>query len=192
MIYVILGPSGCGKGTQAKLLGQKFGLPVISSGEFLRRRAEQGDPLALQAKVYADRGDWPPFGIITRLIESELESIDFKKGFVLDGTPRTIEQAPWLDEFLKAHQAEVSKAIHLETSLSQSHKRIEARVLEDTLRGHARSDESEDAINERFESYLETIQPIKEYYESQGKLVLVNNEQSISGVHGEICHKLGL
>ena len=192
MIFIILGPSGCGKGTQARLLSQKLGIPAISTGELIRTQAAAGSQSALKAKEYADRGVWPPDQLIEDILVSILPSLNFVNGLILDGSPRTVAQAQWLDVILDQRGVSIDRVIHLETTLDQSLMRIKARVCEEIKTGHVRSDETEEAIKERFESYVDTIQPIKEYYENQGKLILVNNEQPIEDVHREICQKLNL
>jgi adenylate kinase len=192
MIFIMLGPSGCGKGTQARVLAEKIGSPVVSSGEFLRRLAIAGDPRAIKAKEFVDRGEWPPFEIITGIVKSELDAMDLNKGLVMDGTPRTVDQVPWLDEYFRSRDFEITKVIHLETTLEESLRRIKGRVADDTKVGGVRSDDTDEAIEARFNSYTTTIQPIKDYYQKQGKLILINNEQSVEAVHHEICQKLGL
>lgn len=192
MIYIILGPSGCGKGTQARLLSQKLNIPAISTGELIRSGAISRVPEALTAKEYADKGVWPPDSLVEAILSQALLKMDITKGLILDGSPRTVAQAKWLDGLFMSHGLSVSQAIHLETTLAESLKRIKGRISQEVRVGNLRSDETEEAIKERFESYNETIQPIKEYYDKQGKLVLVNNEQPIEDVHREICRKLNL
>ncbi|MCL5003775.1 MAG: nucleoside monophosphate kinase [Patescibacteria group bacterium] len=192
MIYIVLGPSGCGKGTQAKLLAAKIDVPSFSTGELIREGADRGDSDALKAKEIADRGVWSPNEIVNKILSQALEETDLKKGFVLDGFPRNPEQAIWLDDFLSARDSGVSKVIHLETTLEESLRRIKGRIANDAKLGRVRSDETEEAIKGRFESYSKTIQPIKDYYQKQGKLVLVNNLQPIAAVQDEIRQKLGI
>lgn len=192
MIYIMLGPSGCGKGTQAKLLAVKIGVVSFSTGELIRRGAEAGNPEAVKAKEYADKGVWSPDEVVNKLLTNSLMQTDLKKGFVLDGFPRNPDQAVWLDEFLEGQNVAVQKAIHLETTLEESLKRIRGRIVDDAKLGKVRSDETEEIIKARFNSYLTTIQPIKDYYQKQGKLVLVNNQQPIEAVHAEVVRKLNL
>lgn len=192
MILVILGPSGCGKGTQARLLSKRLNIPTISTGELIRAQAAAGSIEALKAKEYADRGVWPPDELVESILTANLLKLDISKGIIFDGTPRTVAQAKWLDETLVFKDASVNKVIHLETTLAHSLARIKGRLLEEEKAGKVRSDETESAIKERFDSYAKTIQPIKEYYGAQGKLVLINNEQPIEAVHFEICQKLNL
>ena len=192
MIFVMLGPSGCGKGTQAALLAQKLSIPSFSTGGLIREEAASGNVDALKAKEYADRGIWPPDVLVEGIISKALLGSDVTKGFILDGSPRTVAQAKWLDQLLLGLNMSLGKAIHLETSLVQSLERMRGRISQEIKTGKVRSDETESAIKERFESYAGTIAPIKEYYGNQGKLILINNEQPIGNVHKEICRKLNL
>lgn len=192
MIYIMLGPSGCGKGTQAKLLAAKIGVVSFSTGELIRRGAEAGNPEAVKAKEYADRGVWSPDEVVNKLLVKVLEQTGLREGFVLDGFPRNPGQAVWLDEFLSGRGLAVDKVIHLETTLDESLKRIKGRIADDAKLGRVRSDETDELIEARFNSYLQTIQPIKDYYQKQSKLVLVNNQQPIEAVHVEVCQKLKL
>lgn len=190
MIFVILGPSGCGKGTQAKLLSQKLSIPTISTGDLIRTQAAAGSIEAVKAKEYADRGLWPPDQLVESIFTAALSKLDPSRGLILDGTPRTVEQAKWLDETLALKNVSVSKVIHLETTINRSLDRIKSRLNEEIRTGKVRSDETDSAIKERFDSYAKTIEPIKKYYDGQGKLILVNNEQPIEDVYREICQKL--
>lgn len=192
MVFIVLGPSGCGKGTQAKFLAARIGVPPLSTGELIRQGAAQGDQDALKAKEIADQGVWSPDELVNKILANALSHIDIQKGFVLDGFPRNQDQAGWFDELLSGMGVTVNKVVHLETTLEESLKRIKGRISDDAKLGKVRSDETNEAIKARFNSYLQTIQPIKDYYQKQGKLVLVNNEQPIEAVYHEICQKLNL
>src|SRR5512141_3424691 len=100
MRVIFLGPPGCGKGTQAKLLGERLGVPAVSTGDMLREAVRQGTPLGLRAKSIMDAGELVPDDVVIGLIRERIGSSDAREGFLLDGFPRTVEQARALDRLL--------------------------------------------------------------------------------------------
>ena len=103
MRVVLLGPPGAGKGTQALKLSEKLGIPQISTGDLFRKNISEGTPLGVEAKRYLDAGDLVPSELTNKLVEDRIEQPDAADGFILDGYPRSVEQARALDEMLKNH-----------------------------------------------------------------------------------------
>jgi adenylate kinase len=100
MRFVFLGLPGAGKGTQARVLSERLGIPQISTGDTLREAVQEGTPLGIQARIYMDRGEYVPDAVMVRLVDERLHEPDASKGFILDGFPRTVPQARALDEVL--------------------------------------------------------------------------------------------
>ncbi len=100
MRFVFLGLPGAGKGTQARVLSERLDIPQISTGDTLRDAVQQGTPLGIQARIYMDRGEYVPDGVMVRMVDERLHEPDASKGFILDGFPRTVPQARALDEVL--------------------------------------------------------------------------------------------
>src|SRR4051812_35726987 len=98
MIFALFGPPGSGKGTQAKVLVDKLGIPQLSTGDMLREAIKQGAPLGVQAKGFMDKGALVPDALMVGLIETRIQAQDCRKGFMLDGFPRTVAQAEALDK----------------------------------------------------------------------------------------------
>jgi adenylate kinase len=100
MRFVFLGLPGAGKGTQARVLSERLGIPQISTGDTLRDAVQEGTPLGIQARIYMDRGEYVPDGVMIAMVDERLHEADASKGFILDGFPRTVPQARALDEVL--------------------------------------------------------------------------------------------
>ena len=100
MHLVLVGPPGAGKGTQAHRLQDRFGLPLIATGDLFRANLQEGTPLGIQARIYMDRGEYVPDGVMVEMVDERLHEADASKGFILDGFPRTVPQARALDEVL--------------------------------------------------------------------------------------------
>src|SRR4029077_1568016 len=100
MRFVFLGLPGAGKGTQARVLGEHLGIPQLSTGDTLRGAVQQGTPLGIQARIYMDRGEYVPDGVMVEMVDERLHEADASKGVILDGFPRTGPQARALDELL--------------------------------------------------------------------------------------------
>jgi adenylate kinase len=152
---VLLGPPGAGKGTQAQKLSEKLGIPQISTGDLFRKNISEGTPLGVEAKRYLDAGDLVPSELTNKLVEDRIEDDDAAAGFILDGYPRSVQQAEALDEMLKNHNTKLD--VVLEFSVS------EAELLE-RLKSRGRADDTEEVIHNRMQVYRDETEPLLEYY----------------------------
>jgi adenylate kinase len=159
---VLLGPPGAGKGTQAQKLAEKLGIPQISTGELFRSNIENGTKLGLEAKRYLDAGDLVPSDLTNQLVDDRLDEADAANGFILDGYPRSLEQAKALHEMLERRGTDIDAV-------------VEFRVSEDELlhrlKGRGRADDTEDVIHNRMKVYRDETAPLLEYYSDELKTV---------------------
>lgn len=191
MILLILGPSGCGKGTQAKLLSERLHLPQIGTGDLLREAYEKRTPEGLQAEIYWRRGKWAPSKLVMSILKQRLDQLDCENGFILDGVPRDLDQVQMLENYLNQKHKVVTKVFHLETSDKTAVERIQHRIQTTKKIGEpVRMDETPMAIKQRLSEYHKNILPILNYYEKKGILERINNEGSIKEVQGEIWDRL--
>ena len=129
MYLILLGPPGTGKGTQAKRIAQHLGLAHIASGDLLREAAQQGSELGRRAKAYMERGELVPDELIIAMLEERIDQADAQQGVVLDGYPRTLQQALALDEALAGQGKAVDAALHLAASDDEIVRRLSGRWL---------------------------------------------------------------
>ncbi|MCG2686404.1 nucleoside monophosphate kinase [Candidatus Parcubacteria bacterium] len=191
MIISIIGPSGCGKGTQARRLSGKLGVPHISTGQLLRDVYEAGTPDGIAAEKYWGHGEWVSAELMFKILIPRLDKDDCRDGFILDGTPRKMSDIPLFESYLDGRGDRLDKVFHLDTSEATSLARIQKRVeLTKRRGGEVRDDETPTAIKERLEEYRETIQPVLDYFEKQGTLERINNERSIGEVFQDIVSHL--
>ena len=181
MRAVFLGPPGCGKGTQAKLLAERLGVPAISTGDMLRQAVRHGTPLGLRARAIMEAGDLVPDEIVIGLIRDRIAAPDARDGFLLDGFPRTIEQARALDALLDGNGTALDGVLNL---------LVPESVLLDRTLGRAsqegRSDDRPETIRERLRVYAEKTAPLVSFYERSGLLTHVDGLGSIEDVSGRI------
>ena len=166
MRVVLLGPPGAGKGTQAVKLSEKLGIPQISTGDLFRKNISEGTPLGVEAKRYLDAGDLVPSELTNKLVEDRIEQPDAVDGFILDGYPRSVEQAQALDEMLKNHNTKLDAVLEFAVS--------EQELLE-RLKSRGRADDTEEVIHNRMQVYRDETEPLLEYYSH-------NNLQSVNAV----------
>jgi adenylate kinase len=159
---VLLGPPGSGKGTQAEKLAEKLGIPQISTGELFRRNIENGTKLGLEAKRYLDAGDLVPSELTNQLVDDRLDDPDAAGGFILDGYPRSVEQAKALHEMLERRGTDIDAVVEFRVSQDELLQRLKAR---------GRADDTEDVILNRMKVYRDETAPLLEYYSSQLKTV---------------------
>jgi adenylate kinase len=159
---VLLGPPGAGKGTQAEKLAEKLGIPQISTGELFRRNIENGTKLGLEAKRYLDAGDLVPSELTNQLVDDRIDEPDAAGGFILDGYPRSVEQAKALHEMLERRGTDIDAVVEFRVSQDELLQRLKAR---------GRADDTEDVILNRMKVYREETAPLLEYYSSQLKTV---------------------
>lgn len=162
MRVVLLGPPGAGKGTQAEKLAEKLGIPHISTGELFRSNISEGTKLGVEAKRYLDAGDLVPSSLTNELVDDRLNHPDAANGFILDGYPRSVEQAKALHEMLERRGTDIDAV-------------VEFRVSEDELltrlTGRGRADDTEEVIRNRMKVYREETAPLLDYYSDELKTV---------------------
>jgi adenylate kinase len=159
---VLLGPPGAGKGTQAQRLSEKLGIPQISTGELFRRNIGNGTKLGLEAKRYLDAGDLVPSDLTNQLVDDRLSDADAANGFILDGYPRSLEQAKALHEMLERRGTGVDAVLEF---------RVSEEELFQRLKGRGRDDDTDDVILNRMKIYRDETAPLLEYYSSELKTV---------------------
>lgn len=191
MRIILLGPPGAGKGTQAKTITGELGIPHISTGDILRKAIEEKTPLGLKAKDYMDRGHLVPDDLIINLVRERIKREDCKKGFLLDGFPRTIPQAQALEEI-----SNVDKVIKIKIENDVAIERLSGRRtckrcgamyhiiylpskkegICDRCGGELiiREDDKKEAILKRLEVYREETRPLIEYYGKKGLLAIID------------------
>ena len=180
MRVVLLGPPGAGKGTQAQKLAEKLGIPQISTGELFRHNIDNGTKLGLEAKRYLDAGDLVPSDLTNQLVDDRLNSPDAANGFILDGYPRSLEQAKALHEMLERRGTDIDSVIEF---------RVSEDVLLERLKGRGRADDTDDVIINRMKVYRDATAPLLEYYRSQ--LKTVDAVGTMDEVFARALHALG-
>lgn len=186
MIFVILGPSGCGKGTQADLISKKYNLAHISTGDLLRREYEAGSELGIKAHEYWGKGNWSPTQLVEPILEKELSKYP-KGGFILEGWPRLSEQKEILEKFLEREGQRLTRVFYLDTPREIAFERIKGRVERAIKAGQkVRADDTTDIINERLDVYFNTVGPILDYYRVKGLLEVIDNRPPIDVVFNNI------
>jgi adenylate kinase len=178
---VLVGPPGAGKGTQAQKLSEKLGIPQISTGDLFRQNIGNGTPLGLEAKKYLDAGDLVPSELTNKLVEDRIEQRDAAEGFILDGYPRSVEQAKALDEMLKNHNTQLDAVVEFKVSEEELFKRLKAR---------GRDDDTEEVIHNRMQVYRDETYPLLEYY-SHNNLQTVDAVGSLDEVFARTLRALG-
>jgi adenylate kinase len=159
---VLLGPPGAGKGTQAQKLAEKLGIPHISTGELFRDNISKATELGLEAKKYLDSGDLVPATLTNRLVDDRLNDADAAEGFILDGFPRSVEQAEALKDMLAARNTKLDAVLEF---------RVSEQELLDRLKSRGRADDTEDVILNRMKVYRDETAPLLDYYQSELKTV---------------------
>lgn len=177
MRWILLGPPGSGKGTQAKKLADKHQAAHLSTGDILRAEVGGGTEFGRKAKGYMDSGDLVPDQLILDMIRRRLQAMGDKAEFILDGFPRNTAQADALARMLDDLGLTLDRVVLVEVSDSEIKKRLVGRA-----RLENRSDDSEDVIAHRLEVFRKQTEPLVAYYEGQGLLVRLNGEQSIDQV----------
>ena len=171
MRLILLGPPGAGKGTQAQRLVEKHGIVQLSTGDMLRAAVAAGTPVGLKAKSIMEAGQLVPDDVVVAIIADRIDQPDAKKGFVLDGFPRTVPQAEALDKLLAERGLKLDAVIELKVDQGILIKRIENRVAEMTARGEkVRADDKPEVLKGRLDAYRAQTAPLAGYYDAKGML----------------------
>jgi adenylate kinase len=170
---IFVGPPGAGKGTQSKFLADSHHIPHISTGDILRESVAAKTSLGVQAQGFMDRGELVPDQLVIDLIRERLGKPDAEKGWILDGFPRNVAQAEFLDVLLQEVHQNCDRVVNFD---------VPDEVLVVRMLSRGRKDDNEETIRRRLEVYREQTAPLIDYYESQQKLVTVNGDQSMDEV----------
>ncbi|WP_426418843.1 adenylate kinase [Bradyrhizobium genosp. A] len=191
MRIILLGPPGSGKGTQAQLLVQRYGIVQLSTGEMLRAAVAAGTPVGLKAKEIMASGGLVPDEIVVGIISDRIDQPDAKNGFILDGFPRTVPQAEALDELLKHKHLKLDAVIELRVNESALLSRVEARVAQMRERGEeVRVDDTPEVLTKRLASYRSQTEPLIHYYSERRKLSTIDGMMAIDEVTRAIHRQL--
>jgi adenylate kinase len=187
MRLILLGPPGAGKGTQAQRLVAKQGIAQLSTGDMLRAAAAAGSAVGLRAKSIMDRGALVPDDVVVAIIADRVGQGTAKRGFVLDGFPRTVPQAEALDRLLTERGLQLDAVIELKVDEGILLKRIESRVAEMTARGEKiRADDNPDVLKGRLAAHRALTAPLTDYYAHKGMLWTVDGMAPVGDVAASI------
>ena len=214
MRIILLGPPGSGKGTQAELLSKKYGIPHIAMGDILREEVARGTSLGKKVNVYMSRGELVPDEIVIEVLKERIKKPDCKNGFILDGFPRTLNQAKALDTMLDELGFRIDAVVYIDVPDEEIVRRLSlrrtcrvcGRVYNlyynppkqdgkcDVCGGELfiRDDDKPEVIRNRLKVYNEQTRPLVSYYEESKLLVRVDGANSIDNVFQQIVKKLSL
>ncbi len=191
MRLILLGPPGAGKGTQALRLVAKYGIVQLSTGDMLRAAVKAGSPVGRQVQETMARGELCPDDLVVGLIGQRIDEPDARKGFILDGFPRTAPQAEALDRILAGKGLDLDAVIELRVDEAALVRRIESRIAEMKARGEKlRDDDNPDVLHKRLTAYRELTAPLIAYYRQRGILRSVNGMAPITEVTAAIDQAL--
>lgn len=207
--FILLGPPGAGKGTQAELIREKFHIPQISTGDILRKAVREQTPVGQEAQKYMEAGQLVPDEVIVKIVQERLQKPDCQHGYILDGFPRTVVQADALGRVLKEMQVALDGVISIEVEENELVRRLSGRRtcaqcgetyhlifhppqregICDRCGGRLiqREDDREETIKKRLEVYAQQTAPLKDYYQAQGILREIKGMGSREEVFERIC-----
>jgi adenylate kinase len=183
--FLLIGPPGAGKGTQAALLANAYGIPAISTGDIFRANVKDETELGVQVKSIMDRGEYVPDSLTNELIRDRLSQADAEAGFLLDGYPRTNDQVNELDDILSAQHRILDAVVLLVADPDELVRRLLKRAEE-----QGRTDDTEDIIRHRQNVYLEQTQPLIEIYSSRSIVVEIDGLGQVGEVTERILNAL--
>ena len=212
MNLILLGPPGAGKGTQAKMMIEKYQIPQISTGDILRANLKERTPLGLKAKEFMDKGLLVPDEVVIDITRDRLKQPDCQKGYILDGFPRTVAQAQALDKVLADMNSQIDHVISVEVDQNELLKRLTGRRtcrqcgamyhvifnpslnkdLCDKCQGelYQRDDDNEDTVRNRLEVYDSQTFPLIQYYQQKGLVRKIEGIGSIQQIFERIVQAL--
>ena len=180
-----MGPPGAGKGTQAAVVADHFGIPAISTGDIFRANASKGTELGRKAKEYMDAGEYVPDDLTNLMVRNRIDEPDAQPGFLLDGYPRTLAQVEELDGMIKFTGHELDAVVALTVEREELVQRLMQRAETD-----GRSDDTEEVIRRRQEVYAEQTEPLIDVYRARGILVEVDGMGEVDDVTHRIFDAL--
>ena len=185
MRLILMGPPGAGKGTQARYVADKFGIPAISTGDIFRANVSRGTELGVEAKRYMDAGEYVPDEVTNLMVRNRIDEEDAKPGFLLDGYPRTLAQVTELDGMIEF----TGHALDAVVVLTVNPDELVARLLQRALT-EGRADDTEDVIRRRQEVYAEQTEPLIDVYRERGLLIEVDGTGEVDEVTERIFSAL--
>jgi adenylate kinase len=188
MNIILFGPPGAGKGTQAKFLVEKYNIIQLSTGDMLREAIKSGSELGKSLSLIMDKGDLVSDKIIMSIIEEKIDKDDCKNGMILDGFPRTLNQANELDELLNSKKIIIDYIIELTVDENLLINRIEKRAEENL---DIRNDDTVDILKNRILVYKNDTLPVLKYYKDKNRLISINGMQSIEKVSNDLYKTIG-
>lgn len=213
MKIVLLGPPGAGKGTQAKSISNRYSIPHISTGDIFRKNISENTPLGIEAKKHIDKGQLVPDEVTINMVKDRLQQDDCKNGYLLDGFPRTVNQAEALQEFLLERNEDIDTALLIEVPTTFILERMTGRRVcpscgasyhikfnPPTIAGKCdvcgsdviqRKDDTEETVSERLDVYERQTQPLIDFYKERNLLSIVDGTKAINEVFEGICNILG-
>jgi len=207
LIIVLLGAPGSGKGTQAKMLAEKYNIPHISTGDIFRYNIKNETPLGKEAKMYIDKGLLVPDILTCNIVNDRVQQDDCKNGFILDGFPRTLFQADNLSDWLKKNNRKISVVLNIDVSDQVVIKRLSGRRV--CPNGHIyhmdynrpkvdgicdecheklfiRDDDKPETIKSRLDAYHQITQPLEDYYSKSGLLINIDGDDTPEAIFNKI------
>ena len=182
MKIIMLGAPGAGKGTQAKQIADKYGVPHISTGDIFRANIKNGTELGKKAKEYMDKGLLVPDELVCDLVVDRIQQADCEKGYILDGFPRTIAQAEALKKMLAERGQDVSVMLDLEVPEDELMVRLIKRGKDS-----GRADDNEETIKKRLHVYHSQTSPLIDWYKNEKKYQHINGLGTMDGIFADIC-----
>jgi adenylate kinase len=212
MNIILLGPPGAGKGTQAKMLVEKYQIPQISTGDILRAAVKEGSPLGKEAKACMDKGELVPDSVVIGIVEERIQQPDCAKGYMLDGFPRTVPQAEALDGMLQNLSSKIDHVVSIEVANEELVGRLTGRrTCRDCGAGfhvmfdppdkegvcdkcggelYQRDDDNVETVTSRLDVYESQTMPLIDYYTAQGKIRPIDGVGEIKEIFKRVTEVL--